>query len=215
MAALPASSAALESKARRSSVSTSLCYHYGSLEYDDIGGGYAWVCDPHFSLSHLLFTDDTLLFCKADRNQLRALKALLLCFEAASGLKVNFDKSKLVLVGTVSNTRQLASIIGCKVASLPITYLGLPLGAAARASSIWDSVIEKIGRKLAGQKRLYLSKGGLLTLIKSTISNLPTYFLSLFQLPASATAQIEKLYHDFLWSGIGDEFKFHLVSWDK
>lgn len=86
------------------------------------------------TLSHLLFADDTLIFYEADRNQLRALKALLLCFEAASGLKVNFDKSELVPVGNVSDTRQLASILGCKVASLPITYLGLPLGAAARVS---------------------------------------------------------------------------------
>ncbi|XP_035547425.1 uncharacterized protein LOC118348939 [Juglans regia] len=102
------------------------------------------------TLSHLLFADDTLIFYEVDQNQLRALKALLLCFEAASGLKVNFDKSELVPVENVSNTRQLASILGCKVAALPITYLGLPLGAATRASSIWDSVIEKIGRKLAG-----------------------------------------------------------------
>ncbi|KAF5476686.1 hypothetical protein F2P56_003400 [Juglans regia] len=176
------------------------------------------IGDPNkgiITLSHLLFADDTLLFCEADRDQLRALKALLLCFEAASDLKVNFDKSELVPVGNVSNTRQIASILGCKVASLPMTYLGLPLGAAVRASSIWDPVIEKIERKLEGWKRLYLSKGGRLTLIKSILSNLPTYFLSLFQLPARVAARIEKLYRDFLWSGIGDEFKFHLISWDK
>ncbi|KAG6636396.1 hypothetical protein CIPAW_11G108300 [Carya illinoinensis] len=28
-------------------------------------------------------------------------------------------------------------------------------------------------------------------------------------------ARIERLYREFLWSGIGDEFKFHLISWDK
>jgi hypothetical protein len=27
--------------------------------------------------------------------------------------------------------------------------------------------------------------------------------------------RIEKLYRDFLWGGIGEEFKFHLVSWAK
>ncbi|KAG7965770.1 hypothetical protein I3843_08G016900 [Carya illinoinensis] len=57
--------------------------------------------------------------------------------------------------------------------------------------------------------------GGRLTLIKSTLSNLPTYFLSLFPLLASIASKIEKLQRDFLWSGIGDEFKFHLVGWDK
>jgi hypothetical protein len=27
--------------------------------------------------------------------------------------------------------------------------------------------------------------------------------------------RIEKLYRDFLWGGLGDEFKFHLVKWSK
>ncbi|KAG2688943.1 hypothetical protein I3760_09G116800 [Carya illinoinensis] len=67
---------------------------------------------------------------------------------------------------------------------------------------IWESVIEKIERRLAGWKRLYLSKGGRITLIKSTLSNLPTYFLSLFPIPASVAG------------GLGEEFKFHLVKWE-
>ncbi|KAG7990850.1 hypothetical protein I3843_02G045100 [Carya illinoinensis] len=38
--------------------------------------------------------------------------------------------------------------------------------------------------------------------------------MSLFTIPASVAARIEKLYRDFLWSGLGDEFKFHLINWD-
>ncbi|KAG2707779.1 hypothetical protein I3760_05G162800 [Carya illinoinensis] len=64
---------------------------------------------------------------------------------------------------------------------------------------------------------MYLSKGGRLTLIKSTLSNLPTYFLSLFSIPASVATRIEKLQRDFLFGGggVGDEFKFHLVKWKQ
>ena len=61
---------------------------------------------------------------------------------------------------------------------------------------------------------MYLSKGGRLTLIKSTLSNLPTYFLSLFPIPASVAKRIEKIQRDFLWKGLGEEFKFYLVKWD-
>ena len=60
---------------------------------------------------------------------------------------------------------------------------------------------------------MYLYKGGRVTLIKSTLSNLPTYFLSLFLIPASVANRIKKLRRDFLWGGIGDEPKFHLVKW--
>jgi hypothetical protein len=66
---------------------------------------------------------------------------------------------------------------------------------------------------LAGWKRLYLSNGGRLTLINSTLSSLPTYLLSLFPILARVANRLEKLQRDFLWGGIGDEFKFHLVNW--
>jgi len=89
------------------------------------------------------------------------------------------------------------------------------LGAPFKAKSCWDEVVGKIERCLASWKRLYLSKGGRVTLIKSTLSNLPTYFLSLLPIPSSVASRIEKMYRDFLWGGIGEEFKFHLVNWSK
>ena len=60
-----------------------------------------------------------------------------------------------------------------------------------------------------------MSKGGKLNLIKSTLSNLPTYFLSLFPIPVEVANRIEKLQRDFLWSGIGEEHNLHVVKWSK
>ena len=71
------------------------------------------------------------------------------------------------------------------MAKLPMKDLGLPLGVPYKSTKIWNDIIEKMGRKLAGWKKMYLSKGGRLTLIKSTLSNLPMYFMSLFPIPVS------------------------------
>jgi hypothetical protein len=67
----------------------------------------------------------------------------------------------------------------------------------------------------AGWKKLYLSKGGRLTLIKSTLSNLPTYYMSLFPVPMSVAKRIEKIQREFLWGGMGDDKKLHFVSWNQ
>ena len=116
-----------------------------------------------------------------------------------SGLKKNLAKLELFPAGNVVNVYNgLAWILGCGVSSLPLKYLGLPLGASFKAKHFWDCVIEKIECWLASWKQLYLSKGGMITFIKSTLSNLPTYFMSLFPLPLSVANHIKKTHHDFL-----------------
>ena len=121
------------------------------------------------------------------------LRMVLIWFEVVSGLKVNWGKSELVAVGVVHNMDLLVAVLGYKQGSLPMKYLGLPLGEKFKDKSIWNPILEKMEKKLAGWKKLYLSKGGRVTLIKSTLSNLPTYFLSLFPIPASVANRIAKL----------------------
>ena len=53
-------------------------------------------------------------------------------------------------------------------------------------------------------------KGGCLMLLKSTLSSLPTYFLSLFTIPTHVANKIEKLQRDFLWG----DWNIHLVGWE-
>uniref|UniRef100_A0A2N9H5P7 Reverse transcriptase domain-containing protein n=1 Tax=Fagus sylvatica TaxID=28930 RepID=A0A2N9H5P7_FAGSY len=167
------------------------------------------------AISHLLFADDTLIMCGAEPEQIWYLKGVFIWFQAVFGLKINLSKSELVPVGNVPDVNVLAGILGCRISALPLMYLGLPLGASFKKKSIWDAVVEKMEKRLAGWKRMYLSKGGRLTLIKSTLSSLPSYYLSLFPLPMSVARRIEKLQRDFLWGGMGDEHKYHLVNWHQ
>ena len=62
--------------------------------------------------SHLLFVDDTLIFCVANIDQILILRMVLIWFEAVSGLKVNLDKSELVAVGVVYNIELLVAVLG-------------------------------------------------------------------------------------------------------
>jgi hypothetical protein len=166
-------------------------------------------------VNHLLFADDALIFCGAQAEHIRNLRCTFLCFEAVSGLRINLSKSELVPIGEVEDVESLAHILGCRIGSLPMTYLGMPLGAPFKSVSIWNGVIEKVERRLASWKKLYLSKGGRVTLIHSTLSSIPTDYLSLFPIPVSVAKKLKRLQREFLWSGLGDETKLHLVNWHR
>jgi hypothetical protein len=87
-------------------------------------------------VTHLLFADDTMMFCDADPSMLGQLGRVLTWFEVFSGLKINLGKSEMVPVGYVPNLADLVAILGCHCASLPMKYLGLPLGAKFKETTI-------------------------------------------------------------------------------
>ena len=87
------------------------------------GGRGGGVC-----VSHILFVDDTILFCDACEEQILHVRMLILCFQVVIGLKVNVLKSEMVPIGEVPNVYVLVEILGCRIGSLPMTYLGMPLG---------------------------------------------------------------------------------------
>lgn len=60
------------------------------------------VCRRAPSITHMLFADDSYLYCKAEEEQVGSLMRLLQVFEGASGQKVNLEKS---VVFFSSNTR--------------------------------------------------------------------------------------------------------------
>ncbi|RVW75227.1 LINE-1 reverse transcriptase-like [Vitis vinifera] len=76
------------------------------------------------AVSHLLFADDTLIFCEARREQLANLSWILAWFEAASDLRINLAKSVLIPVGEVDELEELAAELGCRLGALPHCLLG-------------------------------------------------------------------------------------------
>ncbi|RVW94174.1 putative ribonuclease H protein [Vitis vinifera] len=151
--------------------------------------GFGGEGGVELNVSHLLFADDTIIFLQ-------------------SGKRAS-NQSKLDL-GVLE---ELAAELGCKLGALPTVYLGLPLGAHHKTSSSWDGVEERMRRRLAQWKRQYISKGGRITLIKSTLASIPIYFLSLIRIPKAVTKRIEKIQRDFLWGGGSLERKAHLIKW--
>lgn len=87
----------------------------------------------------LQYAVDTIFFCEARKKQARNLLFMWQIFEWASGLKINQNKSELFYME--DNTQLgsgLAGILGCKLSSLPIRYLGLPLTVRRLTKEDWQ-----------------------------------------------------------------------------
>jgi len=123
------------------------------------------------------------------------------------------SKSVLIPIGEVPELDNLAQFFGCGVDSLPSSYLGLPLGASFKSKVVWEPVVERFRKKLAGWKSVLLRRGGRLTLLKSSLWSLPIYLMSLFTIPVSIARSLEKIMRDFLWPNNGATKGLHWVNW--
>jgi hypothetical protein len=56
-----------------------------------------------------------------------------------SGLKINFLKSEIFTIGGDNEIASFhADMFGCKVGSLPMKYLGVPISSTSFKNSYWD-----------------------------------------------------------------------------
>ncbi|XP_057730273.1 uncharacterized protein LOC130945580 [Arachis stenosperma] len=169
----------------------------------------------HIELSHLQFTDDTVLFCPPEEDTIKNYRRLLRCFQLMSGLSINFDKSSLIPVNCDEQWLQrMCGVLGCKQANLPVKYLGILLGANPRLVKTWKPVIDKVEEKLSLWKAKILNKAGKLVLIKSVLNSLPVYYLSLYKMPMAVAEKLISLQRRFLWSKEDGKNGMALVKWE-
>jgi hypothetical protein len=72
---------------------------------------------PHFipgGISHVQYTDDTLILIQNSEDNIYNLKFLLMCFEDMSGLKINYHKSEVIVMGqSLEEQRRVAKKFNC------------------------------------------------------------------------------------------------------
>nr|XP_016515236.1 PREDICTED: uncharacterized protein LOC107831958 [Nicotiana tabacum] len=150
----------------------------------------------NLEITHMLYADDSLVFCDAKEEQVRHLRLILSVFEVVSGLHVNWSKSQVYTVNEVTNIQRLAGVLGCQVRNL-----WMPLGAKIRSQELWNEVLERCEKELATWKGNYLSLGGKITLVNNVIDALPTCMMSLFPIPVKVEKKVDALRRKFIWQG--------------
>nr|GEY49811.1 putative RNA-directed DNA polymerase, eukaryota, reverse transcriptase zinc-binding domain protein [Tanacetum cinerariifolium] len=166
-------------------------------------------------ISHLQFVDDALIMSEWSLTNAKNSSRILTYFHLASGLKVNFNKSKLFGVGvTLLEVNSIALSIGCQPSQFPCIYLGLHIGANMSRCANWSPIIDHFLKRLSRWKSKTLSFGGHLTLIKSVLNGLGVYYFSTFKAPKKIIDKLESITRNFFWGGSLVTTIF-LIPWDK
>lgn len=144
-------------------------------------------------ITHSQYADDTILFIPKDLASVIKVNEVLQCFQLLSGLKINFQKSRIYSYSKDKDLlNNFASILGCKIGNWPLVYLGSQIGIFSRKKTFWKPLLQKFQGKLSSWKRDSLNQAGRASIIKSTLNSLPIYWFSLHSIPSGICVQLEK-----------------------
>ncbi|KAL0456837.1 UNVERIFIED_CONTAM: putative mitochondrial protein [Sesamum latifolium] len=145
------------------------------------------ICRGAPRISHLLFADDTVVFCPATSDSVQQIRAMLDTYKIASGQEINFHKSAVAFSRNtpVDQQKQLADLLHIRLEN-----------------------------KHEGWHERTLSQAGKALLIQSVIQAIPSYAMSCFLLPKTLLKEIQSLAADFFWHD-GDRHRVHWLAWDK
>ncbi|GJX67289.1 hypothetical protein Tco_0303016 [Tanacetum coccineum] len=140
--------------------------------------------DDSLTLSHLFYADDAVFIGKWDRANILTIVRKFL--------------------------RQL-TLLGVLLFPLRSSDLGVKVGMSPSRRKAWDEIIGKVSNRLSKWKIKTLSVGGRLTLIKSVLTSLPLYHMSLYKAPLGVLRDLESLRRKFFNGADINEKRFSMI----
>ncbi|XP_060972512.1 uncharacterized protein LOC133038395 [Cannabis sativa] len=169
------------------------------------------------SITHLLFIDDSFLFCTANRQSCENLHHALSLYSKASGQMVNFAKSSILFS---PNTSQEIRNLFFQTFQLEdrefITkYLGLPQCLSRVKYPAFTFLKDKVANIIHSWNHKWFSRAGKETLIKAVLQAIPSYAMACYRSPTKICKEIESLISKFWWGSSAESPKVHWKNWSS
>ncbi|PKU64553.1 Putative ribonuclease H protein [Dendrobium catenatum] len=178
--------------------------------------GFRGISHKEYSLSHLLYADDVLIFGEASSENCNILASILMDFANATGLNINYDKCSIMFPRNLRNAQEVCQALSIHNIVNNITYLGIPLSFYRLKIADFLPLMDSVSKKMNGWKACLLSFAGRMQYIKFTIQNTIAYWIRGSIMPKTVHKFIKRSSSKFLFFGDNMEVKkLHMVAWDK
>ncbi|GJV34311.1 RNA-directed DNA polymerase, eukaryota, reverse transcriptase zinc-binding domain protein [Tanacetum coccineum] len=137
------------------------------------------------TISHMFYTDDVVFVGQWCEGNITTLTHVLECFYRSSGLRINMAKSK---------------IMGTLVAKDTVNNAAVKLGCL-----ILNTPFTYLGTKV----------GGRLTLIKSVLTAIPIFHLSIYKAPLAVLRKLESIRCHFFHGHVHNSTQACWIKWSK
>lgn len=149
-----------------------------------------------------IYADDVILFLRASPADVKTVAVLLQIFYGASGLSCNPLKSSISPIQCDDYFATFCSnLLNCRVAHMPIIYLGLPLNCKKARKEDFQRLLDVIHARLASWRAAMLTQSGRLVLIQSMLTSIAIFHLLSLDPPPWVLKAIDKIRRAFLWKG--------------
>lgn len=174
------------------------------------------ICMQAPAITHLLFADDSFLFCRLELEEVMEVKTILQKYELHSGQAINLQKSGIYFSSNVRVDKQeeVKNVLGVYNDLSTGKYLGLPSLIGRSKKTTFNFLKDRLWSKLQGWAAKSLSKAGKAVLLRTVAQTIPSYAMSCFLLPKSLCAELERMMNSCWWGSQGNSRKgIKWASW--
>ena len=153
------------------------------------------------AISHVMYTDDIVLFSKASRKEATFLVECLEKYCNQSGQSLNRGKSGVFFSKHTQSQarREIKHALQMRKLNKDAVYLSAPMFLSRAPFKDFKYIQERLESKLMGWRSKCLSWVGQCTLIDSVAQTIPNYIMSSFKIPSKICDNLNATIRRFWW----------------
>ena len=129
------------------------------------------------------------------------MKSILSMYGAASGQRINYNKSYISFSANVNNeaAHSICNLLGVQANGIQGNYLGLPSHIGRSKIVIFRYIQDRVWKRLYDWNQKLLLRVGKEIFLKTVAQAMPNYAMNIFLLPRELCRELEKMMNSFWW----------------